>query len=195
MNFLKKNLEKHLPYLKEAIEDRLDVDLGEIDVSPFSRWLDDHLSRSSYNITKTGERLVRITIKPFSLLMELFFIPFKLGNSTIYYSRSPLYLLYNENDVIQSGLHELAHIANAKIANKRNIEEIKENVSEFVYEGFAELVARNVMEDSGLKTMKPFKSDNIWHYKKFIQNLPVTDLRDYDAIKHHLLSFYAKQFK
>ncbi len=148
-NYLRQNL----PELQTLVENKLNVKLGKIEIKPIPCCVNDiadYMAKKeefSPAVMRVATALVRIAI---FLTEDGYFLRgsgmiAKAGPSTIYYSRSPLALYgLTDSDMMATELHELTHIAHAKLADITLMEKPPKYT-----EAFAEYVAMKIMEEKG----------------------------------------------
>jgi hypothetical protein len=88
---------------------------------------------------------------PSTVLAQVLTLPFSFntiasaGDSTIYYSRNPIWLFLSQTDIESTAAHELAHVAHGKILGKSLLEKSYVKIPRGIAEGFAEHVSRKVI--------------------------------------------------
>lgn len=154
-------IRKVLPVVQPEVEKFLDLSIDNVEVLPYSSQIKEYSLRHSH--LYNGKPFARAIVSFFTYLK---FLGTELdmdesasaGFSTIYYSRHPLQSLihFSRESVYHITAHELTHLAHFRILglNQGNyLDEIKKR-PDWIVEGFAEYVARNVV--SGL-VKKPFE--------------------------------------
>ena len=186
-NFLRANIQD----LQTRVEEALEVELGNIDILPLPKYIQEWMAQAP-PMSNFLRHVVKIIGTCYIYSAELFFGNAKAGNSTIYYSRGPQVLIMSDRAMTEAGLHELVHIAHARLMG-RPVSDIL-SVPEHITEGFAMHVARRITQNElGLKTPSLFWSFGLssyhGHYKKFEEEILRKGVTDYKQLKDMVLSY------
>jgi len=179
-NYLKHNL----PELQGRIEEKLDVKLGKIDVQPLPGCVDEWVAFAD-NCWPVWTTSLRAIGTGLSHILKAFYMVAKAGESTIYYSRSPINQFESERDMVQIGLHELVHIALDRLAGVP-VDEVK--IPHYIEEGFATYVAKDIIQDMGFKPTGLLATGCYLHYRHFSREISERALTDFLRIKEFVLS-------
>ncbi|MEK6899084.1 MAG: hypothetical protein AABW79_03240 [Nanoarchaeota archaeon] len=141
---IKKRLSEAITRAKPIIEERMNVKLGKIKVEPLSE----------YYTLLSSERVPYLSFLEFSFALTA-----KAADTRVFYSRNPaLHLALPSNKhMLWLAAHELGHIAHSRLIGK-SIEDPEgiAKLPEFMSEGFAEYIAREVVISLGSSGCKPW---------------------------------------
>jgi len=190
-------IKENLPKWKKIAEDKFCVNIGNTDILPFPRCIENIIyemeREAGYKLGFPKNFLFRAVGYAMAYTLEFMGIN-KAGNSTIYYSRSPIYAVISKKDMIHSGLHELGHIVHFKmLKNKEGKERTNMlNIPHYIVEGFAEYVARDIMQNMNLKSNYNFLEDVLLNPSllKFNRELAKKEISNIQDVKNYVLTFY-----
>lgn len=148
-NYLRQNL----PQLQQLVEEKLHVPLGKIEIKPIPQCVNeiaDDIAKETklspavmYAIKKAVQISIFLTEDGYFLKGSRMIA--KAGQSTIYYSRSPIAVLpLTPDNMMMTGLHELTHVAHSKLGNIS----LTKKPTKYA-EAFAEYVAMEIMQEQG----------------------------------------------
>ena len=179
-NYLRDNL----PELQSLVEDKLGVELGEIDILPLVNFPEKQMEKfgGDYN---TFTRFLLTSISQLQMIILENFKGYALAwDSSIYYSQSTLALMLPERRMAEMGLHELVHLAHQKMAGKNPVEII---APPYIIEGFADYVAWDILQETHPTPYSghpPFTS----HVMAFERELDRRHIRYYDGMIDFVVS-------
>ena len=112
-------LRANIPDLQTRVEETLEVKLGEIAACPLPQVVDDVLSSEYFRNLKRWQKTLLESLGKIRMSIGEQFMLSRAGDSAIYYSRAHRLLWYlSDRDMTQVGLHELVHIAHAKLLGR-----------------------------------------------------------------------------
>jgi len=182
-------LRKHVPDLTARVENKLEVELGIIDVLPYPKYLDEVLAGGDPDPSVTT--ITRLISTPLNYFMEFFRVQALSGESTIYYSRNPLHMLCSERDMTQLALRELTRIAHSRLLGLPILgDEFFNRVPRDIAEGFAEYVAIEIVKDLGMvPNLIPRTNGSYERYDKFKRKLTAEEISSFEETKKYVLTF------
>lgn len=144
---------KDLDCSKQMIEGQLDISLGNLKAYPLWAYgICEFRYDKEFSIIENIKDFFEDTIDYFEMGMKDTNSIAKAGNTGVYYAKDCFTQIFSQDDAKKILFHELYHIALAKYAGFEDIycEEFEFMVPELLDESFAELMAINMIKETGI---------------------------------------------